>query len=270
MTKLGVIHYNTPGATLEETLAWASGAGFGFIELMPPDVVVDDVPPADALKQAADVRKLVNSYGMRVSAFSARNDFIKPDNISLDREIARMALVMDVTRALDDEAVVRTEGGWEKESVPREKWAVTLYHAFARCRDTAEKKQVALAIDNHGTITNEGDMLIELLKRLDCPFIGSNLDTMNFRWLGTDIATCNRYYREIAPFVKHVHLKDGTGSRDTYKGEALGDGEIDLPYAIACLRDARYSGAFAAEYEGSEVEGGVGYGKCLSWMRSHL
>ena len=270
MKKLGLIHYNAPGATLPEFLKWASDNGFEYAELMPPDVIIDGPSDEEVFDRARAVRKLVNSYGMRVSALSARNDFLQSDPAVIEFQVERMKKVATVVRLLDDEAVIRSEGGWEKECVPREKWGDTLYECFARCIEFLAAQQVDLAIDNHGTVTNEGDMLIALLRRLDCPHIGSNLDTMNFRWLGHDIATCNRFYKSLAPHVKHVHLKDGSGSRENYRGAALGEGEIDLKCVVSCLSDAGYGGAYAAEYEGTEIVDGVGYVKSLAWMKAHL
>ena len=65
-------------------------------------------------------------------------------------------------------------------------------------------------------------------------------------------------------------MKDGTGSRQDYKGAVLGEGEIHLDHAVKCLQDAGYDGAWTAEYEGPETEGGVGYEKCYRWMTMHL
>jgi sugar phosphate isomerase/epimerase len=93
---------------------------------------------------------------------------------------------------------------------------------------------------------------------------------MNYRWFGHDVATCNRFYEMMAPHTLHTHLKDGFGSRENYKGAALGDGEIDLQHALTCLRKAGYNGVFCAEYEGPETQGGFGYRKCCEWMRVNL
>ncbi|HEY3330823.1 MAG TPA: sugar phosphate isomerase/epimerase [Capsulimonadaceae bacterium] len=270
MPKLGLVHCNTPGSTLVEFFRWAADTGFEFVELTPPDVVVDDPVGEPSLEQAARVRKLAHSYGLRVSAFAARNDFVVLDSGVIDFQVARMRRVAEITRALDEEAVIRSEGGAEKESVPRERWADTMTGCFERCTSFLDELGVDLAIDNHGTVSNDGDVLLEVLRRVNHPRIGANLDTMNFLWYGNDLPTCNRYYRELAPFVKHTHIKDGRGVRSEYVGEVLGEGQIDLAYALACLKDAGYTGAYNAEYEGKQTEDGAGYAKCLRWMREHI
>ena len=67
-----------------------------------------------------------------------------------------------------------------------------------------------------------------------------------------------------------IVLKDGKGSRENYKGAALGEGDIHLDHAVACLRKAGYDGAWTAEYEGPEAEGGVGYEKCYKWLQTNV
>ncbi len=270
MSKLGVIHYNTPSTTLDEFLRWAADTGFQFVELMPPDVEIDNPVGTTSVEIAKNVKKLVHSYGLRVSAFSARNDFVVIDPAVVDHQVARMRTVGEVVKVLDDEAVIRSEGGWDKPGVPKELWGSAMFTCFSLFLDFVDDLGVDIAIDNHGTITNDGALLLALLKRLDHPRVGSNLDTMNLRWYGHSVEECNNLYKELAPFVKHVHLKDGVGCREAYKGCALGEGEVDLMSALASLKAVGYSGAYDAEYEGKEIEGGVGYAKCLAWMKANV
>jgi len=130
--------------------------------------------------------------------------------------------------------------------------------------------QIKLAIDNHGVVTNDIPLLLEVIKSVDSPLVGSNLDTMNVRWYGWSVAECDEFYPQLAPHVFHTHMKDGTGSRENYQGAALGDGEIHVDYVVELLKEAGYDGVWCAEYEGPEVAEGVGYRKCLEWMQQHI
>jgi len=93
---------------------------------------------------------------------------------------------------------------------------------------------------------------------------------MNYRWFGHDLDRNDHFYEIIAPHTFHTHMKDGTGSRGEYKGTALGDGEIHLDKVLECLRQAGSDGAWTAEYEGPEAEGGIGYEKCYGWLAEHV
>ena len=126
-----------------------------------------------------------------------------------------------------------------------------------------------MAVDNHGIVTNDGDLQVELFERVGSKYVGANMDTMNYRWAGHDLETVGRYYEIVAPYTLHTHLKDGRGSRGDYRGEALGEGEIDLAKAIRCLREAGYDGVWCCEYEGRENDG-TGQRKSFAWMQANL
>lgn len=269
MSKIGVIHYNFPGFSFEQFLAFAAESGCGYVELHLSDVW-GETSPAAPERRAEEVKKLVASHGLRVSALGAHNDFVQLDAAAIESQVARMRQVCVLSKILDDEAVVRTEGGAPKDEVPEARWEDAMYECFSRCTEFVEELGAKLAIDNHGYVTNNGDLLISLLNRIDHPGIGSNLDTMNLRWFGNSLDECNRFYRTLAPRVLHTHFKDGFDGRENYRGAALGEGEIDLCYALQALRESGYNGVFCAEYEGPEPENGVGYRKCVDWLKANV
>lgn len=268
MAKVGVIHYNFGRFSFEQFLDFAANAGCGFVELQLPDVWGQGV--SDPEVNAESVREQVNSRGLRVSALAAHNDFIQPDDEGVRSQVDRMKRVAQLARILDEEAVIRSEGGAPKESVPQEKWLDAMTACFSRCTEWLDDLKVGIAIDNHGYVTNDGDLLFALIQNVNHPLVGANMDTMNFRWYGNDIQTCNRYYDMLAPHALHTHFKDGFDARQNYRGAALGEGEINLQHALDALKRAGYNGVYCAEYEGPEVEGGVGYRKCVEWLNREL
>jgi sugar phosphate isomerase/epimerase len=268
MAKIGVIHYNFPGFSYPDFLRFAADAGYEYVELQLPDVWPEGVDDPEA--NAKKVRAEVESHGLKVSALAAHNDFVQLDPETVTAQVDRMNRICGLARILNDEAAIRTEGGAPKDSVPPEKYLEAMYGCFSRCTEFVDKHGIGLAIDNHGVVTNDGDLLYSLLKKVNHPLIGTNLDTMNYRWFGHDIATCNRFYEMMAPHALHVHMKDGFDSRENYKGAALGEGEIDLQHALDCLNKAGYKGVYCAEYEGPEAAEGVGYRKCAGWLRENV
>ena len=263
--RLGLIHYNAPGATLEEFLDYVKGTGFGCVELQ-----CTDVWPAgeeDPEARAAEVKELLDARGIKASALSAHNDFVVLRADEVEAQVERMKRVCELAKILGTDTL-RTEGGSPKDSVPEGKWAEAIIGCLIPCKEFIEPMGIKLAVDNHGWVTNDGDLQLEVFGTVGSPNVGSNLDTMNYRWFGHDLATIDRYYKQLAPYVLHTHLKDGTGSRENYRGAALGDGEINLTCAIECLVDAGYPGVWCAEYEGPPPTG-EGYAKCLAWMREN-
>jgi len=266
MQKLGVIHYNFPGFSFMDFLKYASKTGYKYVELQIGDVWNNDV--ANPEKKAEEVRKELESYGLQTSALAAGNDFVVLDEEAVKAQVTRMDRICGLTRLLGAK-VIRTEGGSQKDSVPESRWVEAMAGCLKRCLDAAEKNDVFFAVDNHGYITNDGDLQVELFQRVGSKRVGANMDTMNYRWRGNSLEKIDHFYKIVAPYTFHTHMKDGTGSLGEYRGAALGEGEIHLAYATKCLKDAGYDGVWCSEYEGSEGSE-IGYRKCFEWMKANI
>ena len=266
MSKFGLIHYNYAGKSLADFLKFTSKTGFGYVELSIGDVWKSDI--TDPEKNAEAVRERIESYGLQVSALGAGNDFVVLDEDIIQAQVERMERIAGLAKRVGT-SVLRTEGGAMKDAVPKSRWVEAMAGCLTRCLEFAEKEDVYLAVDNHGLVTNDGDLQVELFERVGSKHVGANMDTMNYRWAGHDLETVGRFYEIIAPWTLHTHLKDGTGSRGNYRGEALGEGEIDLAKAIQCLRDTGYDGVWCCEYEGRENDG-TGQRKSFAWMQANL
>jgi len=266
--KLGVIHYNWPGYDLEGFAARASEIGYKYCELQ-----IDDIwdGQSDRGEESAEkTRRLLEKYGMEASAVAAGNDFLQAEPKDLEAQIERYRYVCKIIPCAGTD-IVRSDGGWNRgDQVPQDQWDGMMLEAFKRCAEFLEEYDVRIALDNHGVSTNDGDWQLSLIERVGSKRLGVNLDTMNYRWFGHELDKIDHFYEILAPHVFHTHMKDGTGSRQEYKGAALGDGEIHLDHTLTCLRAAGYDGAWTAEYEGPEAEGGVGYEKCYRWLVDNI
>ena len=262
--KIGMIHYNFAG-TIDDFFKYCSETGFEYVELQANSVSGDNPEQA-----AEELKKKVDYWNLKVNAFAVGNDFVVSDPETVKAQIDRTEQIAGLAGILGAKTL-RMEGGSPKDSVPETKWVEAMANCLRRCVDQfAERDQVKLAVDNHGVVTNDGDLMLELIEEVNSPWVGSCLDTMNYRWFGHDLDRIDHVYEIIAPHTFHTHMKDGTGSRGEYKGTALGDGEIHLDKVLECLRQAGYDGAWTAEYEGPEAEGGIGYEKCYGWLAEHV
>lgn len=268
MPDFGLIHYNFGKASLAEFLDYAQATGFTRVELSLRDIWDEKTDEQNAAGQAERVRRMLEERGLAASALSALNDFVYLDESAIQAQVQRMRTVGRLAKLLGT-SMLRTEGGQPKPEVPPERWADALTECLKRCRDFAEAEGLYLAVDNHGLVTNDADLQVTVFQRVGSPHIGANLDTMNYRWFGHDLATLRRYYEIIAPYTLHTHFKDGTGSRQSYVGTALGEGEIDLAHAVGCLKRAGYRGVWCVEYEG-RTDPREGYRKGLAWLKAHV
>ncbi len=266
MKEIGVIHYNFPNYSFDEFLGYARDTGYGCVELQIADVWGEGIENPEA--EAEKVRKKLESHGLKASAIAASNDFVVLDSGKVGYQVKRMKRICGLAKMLGAD-VIRTEGGQPKESVPEDRWAYAIAECLKGCLDFVEKDGIYLAVDNHGYVTNNYEIQLEVFDIVGSKHVGANLDTMNYRWFGHDLDTIGRIYEMIAPYTFHTHMKDGTGSRKNYVGAALGEGEIDLGKAIKCLKDAGYDGVWCSEYEGRE-DPVIGYRKCFEYLVANV
>jgi len=129
-----------------------------------------------------------------------------------------------------------------------------------------------LGLENHGLLTNDADLEIEIIERVGSDNLGITVDTSNFRWYGHSLETVHGYLKRLAPYAVHAHIKDGSaqsGIREDYTATALGEGEIDVGMFIDQLKGCGYGGALCIEYEGKE-DPREGAEKSLRFLRRLL
>jgi sugar phosphate isomerase/epimerase len=101
----------------------------------------------------------------------------------------------------------------------------------------AEKAGVLLGVENHGGITDTPEHLLALVRPVNSPALGVNVDTGNFKTADpyADVAA-------IAPYGVSVQVKTEVSPNGKLQ-------EADLKRFIQILRDANYHGFVALEYE---------------------
>lgn len=134
---------------------------------------------------------------------------------------------------------------------------------FKEAVKVAEEYDVKLAVENHLDYT--ADECVELLERVDSPYLGLNLDTGNFLRLLDDPVEGTK---KLADRVYATHIKDlkpvaGVDVREWYffSSTPVGDGLVNNQKIAQYLYDAGYKGFLAVEtdslhpdYEGQEFD----------------
>ena len=223
------------------------------------------------LEKLAAIRRRIEQAGLRTIAIGSRGDFVQTNPAAMQDQAELVnppAGGCDVAVALGCD-VVRTFGGEAKEGVDPADWEQLIARGYGLCLPHAQSTGITLAMENHGFITNDGDLEMRLLERLGSPNFGLTLDTSNYRWFGADLDTITRWFDKLAPFVAHTHLKDGSaqsGTRREYTALALGEGEAPIAFAVQRLREAGFGRPWCAEYEG-KLEPLVGLERSLRFLR---
>lgn len=213
---------------------------------------------------------MLTSRGLRASAISAGNTFLLPDEKARRAQIDRLKRVCELAH-IAGTSLLRIDGGSVRPGMAddRQLHMDLIVSGLSQLSEFIEGEGFLLALDNHGLVTNDADFQIAIFTQVGSKNLGANVDTMNYRWAGHDLATVRSFYEKIAPYAFHTHFKDGTGYRNTYVGTALGEGEIPLAYAVECLKGAGYEGPWVVEYEG-RTDAREGYRTSLEWLKAHV
>ncbi len=106
--------------------------------------------------------------------------------------------------------------------------------------DYAGKKGITLGIEDHHGVTQNADVCLEIMHRVNSPYAGINLDITNFEATPSDDAYAQ--IKACLPYATHSHIRDH-----------FADGTpVDLDRVWRLFAEAGYKGYLSAEYEGKE------------------
>ena len=134
---------------------------------------------------------------------------------------------------------IRVFAGNARKGVSQKEAEKNFLECYEECLELAGEKGIFLGLENHGGIVSEADALVRIMKAVDSPWAGINLDSGNFH-------TTDPYgdLAKIAPYAVNVQMKVSLKRKDAKEKEP-----IDLPRLLKILRAVNYQGWFTLEYE---------------------
>jgi sugar phosphate isomerase/epimerase len=192
------------------------------------------------------LRKMLEDLNLRVCAvrFQTRRGYHVAED--LDRRVAASKEVLRFAYALGAPVVVNQVGEIPADEESTE-WGLLL-QALADIGNCGQRVGSLLAAD---TGSEEGSDLARLIRALPTGALGINLDPGGLIVHGFSATEATR---ELAPYVLHVHARDGV--RDLARGRGLetplGRGSVDFPELIGTLEEQGYRGFFTIQRERSD------------------
>jgi sugar phosphate isomerase/epimerase len=195
--------------------------------------------PTDS--QLRDIRRHAFLSGVTISGTSVGNNFAMPRGPALDAEIA------DVKKWIDRAAVlgaphIRLFAGPEPKGADLTEIKRNCIAAIETCCAYAGERGIFLGLENHGGIVAQPEQLLEIIRSIDSPWLGINLDTGNFH-----VADPYAALEACAPYAVNVQVK-----LDIRPGPGKTPQPADFPRIVEILRKARYQGWVVLEYESAE------------------
>ncbi|TBW28953.1 sugar phosphate isomerase/epimerase [Gramella sp. KN1008] len=139
----------------------------------------------------------------------------------------------------------------------REEWKNASADALSKLSEYAADKNVNVLVENHGYLSSDADLLVEVMEMVDMENCGTLPDFGNFclkrkdgeQWDAECIEEYPRYegVEKMMPYAKAVSAK-------SYSFDENGDEElIDYKKMLQIIKDAGYNGYIGIEFEGDSI-----------------
>lgn len=224
-----------PAMTLEEFIDFCARCGLDGTELtsyyFPKEVTTAYL---NRLKHRAFLA------GLDISGTAVGNNFSLPPGPERDKQINDVKRWVDHAATLGAPVIRIFSGGTPKGHTEEEArhWCV---ESIEQSCEYAGQRGVFLALENHGGLSATADGMLALIRAVKSPWFGVNLDTGNFH-----SADPYAELAAVAPYAVTVQVKTEVSPAGGKKEPA------DLARIVRILRDVRYRGYIALEYEAAE------------------
>jgi sugar phosphate isomerase/epimerase len=176
-------------------------------------------------------------HGLDISGTAVGNDFGHPAGTKRDEQLQLVKRWVDYSEILGA-PVIRIFAGQRQGDTSEQELHQRVVSGIEECCQYAGQHGVHLALENHGGPTATSEGVLALVRDIQSPWFGVNLDTGNFRSSDVygDLQKC-------APYALNVQVKvtisDSNGRRQNSDYKRLAD----------LLRAASYRGYVALEFE---------------------
>jgi sugar phosphate isomerase/epimerase len=195
--------------------------------------------PSSGPEFTLPLRRLAYKLGVEIYSISVRTELTRAEAAQRDAEVAALEKWVDVANTLGA-SHIRVFGGNVPKGATEDAAAGWVVECLKRASDKAARTGVILGLENHGGITTRAERIVDIVRRVDSPWVQVNLDTGNFR---------SQVFEQIAlvlPYAANVQVKV----------DMVGDDGKRIPQdwqrIVEMLAHAEYKGYLALEYEAAE------------------
>ncbi len=185
------------------------------------------------------LRRLAYKNGVDIYSISIRTELTQSSAAGQEKEVANLKKWIDVANKLSA-THIRVFGGRVPKGATEDQAAGWAAEVLKRGAEYAGKRGVILGLENHGGITARAERIIQIVKKVDSPWVGINLDTGNFR---TDAL---KQIEMCLPYAVNSQFKTLITGSDGKKQPS------DWDLIVGMFAKTGYKGYLAIEYEGKE------------------
>ncbi|MBI4891823.1 MAG: sugar phosphate isomerase/epimerase [Acidobacteria bacterium] len=186
-----------------------------------------------------NLRRLAYRNGIEIYSIAIRTELTKPDQAARDAEVENIRKWVEVA-SMVGAGHIRVFGGTVPKTATEEQAAPWVVECLKRGAEIAGAKGIMLGLENHGGICTNASRILEMVKQVNSPWVGINLDTGNFRTKAFE------QMEMCLPQAVNVQVKAEMIHED---GKA---GPQDWDRVIKLIAGGGYKGYLSLEYEAKE------------------
>jgi sugar phosphate isomerase/epimerase len=240
--KFSFMTFSCPGATLEEVFELAQNFGYSGVE---PRVASGhkhgiELETGPAARRV--IRDMADEAGIQICCVATSCRFADPQNSAQNVEDARryIELASDIGSSR-----LRVFGGNFPQEISREVATQTLIESLLELAPFAQERSVTLCLETHDAWTDAREVA-GVMQAVNHPNIAVNWDIMHP--VRQSNYTLEESFKILAPWIRHVHIHDGSLSLDKLQIVPIGEGDFNHGVVLRLLQEANYDGFLSGEW----------------------
>ena len=186
-----------------------------------------------------DLRRLAYRKGVPLSGAACHSSMVQASADKRREVLAEIKKWVDVTDRLGA-SHLRIFGGPLPPGATVKQGTDWVVETMKPACDYSGKKGITLGIEDHEGVTQNAEVCLEIMHRVDSPYAGINLDITHFIPTGSEDPDAQ--IKACIPYATNTHIRDH-----------FDDGTpIDMDRVWRMFRDSGYKGYMSVEYEGKE------------------
>lgn len=185
------------------------------------------------------LRHLALKNAIPFSGVACGSSMVQADKAKRDQVLEDIKKWIDVTNTLGA-SHLRVFGGTLPHGATNEQAVDWIVESMKPACEYAGQKGITLGIEDHSGVTQSAKVCLEIMRRVDSPYAGINLDITHF--VPTPGEDAYAQIEACIPYATQTHI------REVFDDQT----PIDLDRVWQMFAKAGYKGYMSAEYEGKE------------------
>lgn len=240
--KYSFMSFSTPGLDFDQILKVAKLYGYNGFEPRIDAGHKHNIESTSSKTALREAKLKAAEAGIKICCIATSCNFSNPDITKANIESAKRAL--DLAAEVEAPAI-RVFGGFIPEGVSREKSRDLVINAMIKLAPIAADRNVSICIETHDSWCDPAQVA-DIVRNVNHPNVAVNWDIMHP--VLREGYTIEKSFNTLKPWIKHVHVHDGTFENDKLELKPIGQGSVDHKAAINLLKDLGYNGFISGEW----------------------